>query len=169
MMGEFVGEVKNMVSEMIGDVHTAFPGKIVSVDASKGTCTVLPVMKIKTGNGKLIDYPKISGVPIVFPQGIGGDASIVFPVKAGDGCLLIVSEQSLDYWMYGMVTDSNLKFDITNAVCIPGLFKKLPSTFSEAVSEKAVIIDAGGVQLKVSPKEVTIKGNLKVKGTIESA
>lgn len=166
MMQEFVQQTKDNIAEQLQDVHTAVPGKIVSVEASSGTCTVLPVMKKKASNGSFIDYPKISGVPIVFPQGGGQGASVVFPVEAGDGCLLIISEQSLDYWMYGRMTDSDLRFDITNAICIPGLFQQMPDTFAEACSSSAVIVQAESTKLKITPNGAELVGNLKVDGKL---
>jgi hypothetical protein len=169
MTQEFVQSVKDTVNEQLSDVHTALPGRIVSVDTASGTCTVLPVMRAKKGNGGYINYPQISGVPIVFPQGGGQGMSVTYPVTAGDGCLLVISEQSLDYWMYGRTTDTDLKFDISNAVCIPGLFQQLPESFANACSDEAVIVDADGVRLSVSPKGVNIKGSLTVSGAIKGA
>jgi len=168
MMQEFVQNIKDTVKEELADVHTAIPGKIVSVDAGSGTCTVLPVMKKKASNGSLVDYPKISGVPLVFPQGSGQGCSVVYPVSSGDGCLIIVAEQSIDYWLYGRETDSDLRFDITNAICIPGLFQQLPATFGEACELDAVIVEADTTRLIVKPDGIEMVGNLKVKGKIEA-
>jgi hypothetical protein len=166
MVSEFVQQIKDTVSEQINEIHTAMPGRIVSVDTLVGTCTVMPMIKKKTPNGSLLEYPQISGVPLVLPQGSGQSASVSFPVKSGDGCLLIVSEQALDYWMYGRNTDTDLKFDITNAVCIPGLFKSVPKGFAYACRTDSIIVDAGSVRLTVSPTGVTVDGSLTVNGSI---
>ncbi len=122
MMQEFVQEIQNTVQRGLRGIHTAMPGRIVSFDAAKGIATVKPAMKFKKPDGKTMDFPQVTGVPVVFPQGAGQGATIAFPVKPGDSCLLVVAEQSLDYWQYGQETSTDLAFDMTNAICIPGLF-----------------------------------------------
>ena len=166
MLQEFVQQIKNTVREELADIHTALPAKIVSVNASSGLATVQPLVKRTLGNGKTISYPQISGVPIVLPQGANQDVAISIPVKAGDGCLIIISEQSLEYWLYGRETDTTLLFDITNAVCIPGLFQKPPESFKSACSNNAVIIDAGESRVTVKNSGITVKGNLTVNGNL---
>ena len=80
---------------------------------------------------------------------MGQRATIGFPVKPGDNCILIISEQSLDYWMYGQDTGTNLKFDLTNAMAIPGLFVKANTVVAEACSQDAIIVDVSGTRLTV--------------------
>lgn len=149
MNSELVQEIKETAQKAAESIHTAVPGTIVSYDPSKGQATVKPQMKFKTRGGKIIDYPQISGVPVVFQQHMGQKATIGFPVKPGDGCTLIISEQSLDYWMYGQDTGTNLKFDLTNAIAIPGLFVKANTVVSEACAQDAIIVDVSGTRLTV--------------------
>lgn len=168
MLNEFVQSVKDTVKESSGDMHTAFPGEIVSVDYATGTATVLPKIKLKTTNGGKIDFPQISGVPICIPQGSAQGTVIAYPVNPGDGCLLVIAEQSLDYWMYGRDTDTDLAFDITNAMCIPGLFPKVSPILAEACSSNSVIISSGGASLRVGNGGVSVIGSLTVSGSINA-
>ena len=149
MKSELVHQIKETAQKAAEGIHTAIPGTIVSYDPAKGQATVKPSMKFTTKGGNAIDYPQISGVPVLFQQHAGQKATVAFPVKPGDGCLLIVSEQSLDYWMYGQETGTNLKFDLTNAVAIPGLFAKANTVVAEACSQDAVIIDTSGTRITV--------------------
>ncbi len=157
MLQEFVQQIKDTIEEALEEVHTALPAKIVSVDTSTGMATVLPTMKKVMPDGTKLKYPKISGVPILMPQGAGQTVSIAFPVKSGDNCLLIISEQSLEYWLYGRETDTSLFFDLTNAICIPGLFQSPPDSFADACSSKAVILDSGDTRVTVKSSGVTVK------------
>lgn len=161
MMQEFVHEVNTAMQKMLGGVHTAMPGKIVSFDSSTGLATVLPVMKFRKPDGSTMDYPQITGVPVVFPQVMNQQATIAYPIKADDGCIIIVSEQSIDYWMYGQETDTDLSFDLTNAICIPGLFVPANSVMKKACDENAIIADLKGTFAKVRESEIV----LDVKGT----
>ena len=176
MMAEFNQAVADLVRSCINEIHTAMPGKIVSFDASTGLATVLPYMRYKKPDGTTIAYPQITGVPVLFPQGNSQSATIVYPVKDGDGCLIIISENSIDYWMYGQETDTDLPFDLTNAICIPGLFSKANSLVKEACNQNAIILDAKGSMVKVksdsveiSSNTVIINGDLKVTGKVTSS
>lgn len=173
MMQEFVQEIQNTVQRGLRGIHTAMPGRIVSFDAAKGIATVKPAMKFKKPDGKTMDFPQVTGVPVVFPQGAGQGATIAFPVKPGDSCLLVVAEQSLDYWQYGQETSTDLAFDMTNAICIPGLFAQGNPAVADACAQNAVIVDVKGTRLTVkggavtiSAPEVTVEGNLTVTGSL---
>lgn len=147
MNSELVQGIKNTAQDAVNRVHTAFPGIIELYDKAKGQATVKPVMKLKTKGGNYKDYPKITGVPVVFQQYSDQTATIGFPVKPGDGCLIIVSEQSLDHWMYGQETGTDLKYDLTNAVCVPGLFVPANTVVAEAIEQDAIIIDIEGTRM----------------------
>lgn len=175
MMQEFIHQLLKLVDQEIREIHTAIPGEIASFDTDTGLASVIPSMKFRKPDGSTVDYPQISGVPVVFPQGMGGEATIAYPVKAGDSCLIIISEQSLDYWMYGQETDTDLAFDISNAICIPGLFNTANKVMAEACQKNAIIVDVNGTRLSVSDGEVAIEapvvkmsGDLVVEGTVTS-
>lgn len=154
MMQEFVQSLKDATDEAIRGIHTALPGKIVKVDAAKGLVDVLPTMKYKQPSGKRLDFPKITGVPVVFPQSFEQKATIAFPIQPGDGCLIVFSEQSLDFWQYGQETDTDLAFDLSNAICIPGLFSSPSGVLQEACDQKAVIVDVEGSRLTVKKDRI---------------
>lgn len=180
MMQEFVDQINKSARSATEDMHTALPGEIKSYDPDKGVATVLPKAKFTKPDGSTMDFPEISGVPVMFPQ--SKNVTIAWPIKKGDGCLLVFSEQALDYWMYGKETDTKLKFDLTNAIAIPNLTSGGNNTMKLACDEDAVAIAAGdttvkitpstvqaevgGTVLTVSPDGVTIEGKLTVKGGI---
>ena len=176
MYQEFVQEMHDTIRGMIEEIHTAIPGEIVAFDADKGLATVRPIMKYRKPDGESIDYPNISGVPVVIPQASGQAVTIAFPIKSGDGCLLIVSEQSLDLWQYGQETATDLKYDLTNAICIPGLFSKPSDALKLACSENAAVIDTGGTRLavkngsvQIDAATITLNGNVSVNGNFTTS
>ena len=61
MLQEFVHQIKKTAQEVMTDMHTALPAKIVSVNSSEGLATVQPSVKMTLKNGDKIDYPQISG------------------------------------------------------------------------------------------------------------
>lgn len=166
MLQEFVKSVKDTAQKNTENMHTAVPAVIVEYDASTGLATVLPKAQFKKPNGEKIDYPPISGVPVAFPQ--SKNVTIAFPVKEGDNCILVFGEQALDYWLYGKETDTDLKFDLSNAMAIPNIATAGNPAMQEACNEDAVVIRSGSVTLKVKSDAVHIIGDLKVEGTITS-
>ncbi len=141
MIQEFVQQIENTVREATYDIHTALPGTISAFDPATGMATVKPEGSVARKNGRRLKYPSIVKVPVIFPQASGQDTVIAFPVKPGDGCLVIICENDLKSWMsHGKETESDMKFDLTNAVCIPGLFSAGNEAVQKAADENAVII-----------------------------
>lgn len=164
MMQEFVDSVNKTAKKAVGEIHTAVPAVITAFDAGSGLATVQPKAKFKKPNGDTMDYPSVSGVPVVFPQ--SQNVTIAFPVKAGDNCLLVFGEKALDYWLYGKETDTELNFDLSNAIAIPSLSTTGNAAMQTACAEDAAVVQAGGVVLKVKSDAVYIQGDLKVEGKI---
>lgn len=176
MNSELVQEIKNMAQAAAQSIHTAVPGIILSYDSAKGQAVVKPYMKFTTKGGNPIDYPQISGVPVLFQQYMGQQATVAFPVNPGDGCLLIISEQSLDYWMYGQDTGTDLRFDLTNAVAIPGLFAPANAVVADACKQDAIVADVSGTRItvkagkiQIDAAEIILNGNVAVKGSISAS
>lgn len=193
MMQEFVQQMEDTVRESMYGIHTALPGTISAFDPSTGMATVKPEGSVAMKNGKRLKYPSIVKVPVVFPQAGGQDIVIAYPVKPGDGCVLIICENDLKPWMsHGKETESDMKFDLTNAVCIPGLFSEGTEAVQKAVDENAVIVrnrtmelmlkedefrveheqnavqmDAEGIGLKCGEKSLTVRqSHIEIKGDL---
>lgn len=154
MMQEFVQQIENTIRESVYDIHTALPGTISEFDPVTGMATVKPEGSVAMKNGKRLKYPSVVKVPVVFPQAGRQDTVIAYPVKPGDGCLVIVCENDLKPWMsHGKETESDMKFDLTNAVCIPGLFSEGTEAMQKAVDEKAIIIRNKNMELMLKEDE----------------
>lgn len=176
MMQEFVQQVTDTAKGIMEGMHTAIPGVVVSFDVSTCMATIQPKMKFRKPDGSTIDYPNISGVPVVIPQSAGQNATVAFPIKAGDSGLIIAAEQSLDYWMYEQETSTNLHFDLTNGVFIPGLFNKPNKVLAEATNSNAVIIDVNGTRatvmsglVKIDAAAIQLNGNVTIQGNLTTS
>lgn len=183
MVQEFTSELEKTVGGLINDVHTAIPARITSFDADKCTCGVSICGKFVTNTGEAISYPEMSNIPVVFPCSIVDDVGIAFPIKPGDGCLVVFSETELDEFKTGSESVGSLKFDLTNAVCIPGLLSQAFDIAKDAQDKQAVVIKSGS-QVKVTVQKdkidikapkvevvapiVDITGDVTVNGTITS-
>lgn len=158
MMQEFVQQIENTVREATYDMHTALPGTISEFDPISGMATIKPEGSVAMKNGKRLKYPSIVKVPVVFPQAGGQEAVIAYPVKPGDGCLIIVCENDLKPWIsHGKETESDMKFDLTNAVCIPGLFSEGNEAMQKAAEENAIILKNKDMELQLKADEMRIE------------
>lgn len=167
MMQEFVDQINKTARKATEDMHTSLPGEITAFDPGTGMASVQPKAKFKKPSGETMDFPVVTGVPVQFPQ--SANATIAWPIKPGDGCLLVFSESALDYWMYGKETDTVLKFDLSSAIAIPGLSAKGNAAMQTACAEDAVVVVVGGTTLKVTSEGVTVIGKLTVEGEIVAA
>lgn len=191
MNNEVVEQVEMLVKDVINNsIHTAMPGKVVSVNDVSGLMSVQPIGSFYCGK-KEMDYPVVSGVPICVTANSKG-ASICSPIKAGDSVLLICAEQSLSAFISD-TTDgqSNEKFELTNCIAIPGIQRSMPDSQKEANNKDAVVVangnikilimkdgievtDGGGMEIHISNGKVSIegkvviKGDLKVEGSIDA-
>lgn len=152
-----VDQIKLAIKEQVNNIHTCLPGEIVSVDKRKGLVEVQPKAQMTFSNGKTLDFPIIAGVPLVFPQ--GGDASITFPVKEGDQCLIVFSEQPLDYWFGEGEASPNVKHGLSGAIAIPGLMKEISDDFALALEKNEMIIRNGVSVVELSDKKITVSQN----------
>lgn len=182
MIQEFSQQVEETARAVVGEVHTALPGGIVSFDPGAGTATVKPAGKYVTSDGKALDYPTITEAPVVFPFCQSAGIGMAFPIKKKDDCLIIISEMELDAWRSGAESEGSLRFDLTSAMVIPGLLNGGAAIFEKACSRDAVVIQAGetelmvydaGVEivageneLKITGNDIKVKGDMKVDGNI---
>ena len=166
MLQEFSEEVEKTARAVVNEIHTALPGEVISFDGGTGTATVKPVGKFVTSDGKKLDYPTITEAPIVFPFCQQAGVGIAFPVKAGDSCIILISEVELDQWRSGAEAEGSLRFDLTNAMILPGLLKGTSALAAAAVSANGVIVQAGDSSITVSGGGIAVRGNLKVDGNI---
>lgn len=146
--------LKDAIESRLVDVHTAMPGVIVSYDSSKQQAQVQPSLQRKFAGGTVSALPPISNVPVVHPR--GGTASILLPIAAGDPCLLIFSERSLDNWKsQGGISDpaDTRKHHLSDAFCIPG-----GSAFNGSVAG-----DSSDLIIKNGTSVITIKPSGKFK------
>lgn len=83
--------LRDAIASGLAGLRVSLPGKIVKFDAPSQTA------QVQVGPG---DLPIISAVPVVFDG--GGGYAVTFPVQAGDPCLLVFTDVSLDEWASGV-------------------------------------------------------------------
>lgn len=138
--------LRNAVMRILNGVHTSMPGIIVSFDPLQNRAVVQPALNKKYVTGPMA-LPIVNNVPVIFPP------NVVFPIIPGDYCLLVFSERANDLWLAngGQVTpDDPRKFDLSDAVAIPGL-KPFNASFPSN--------DNTSYQISFEGSSITIKAN----------
>lgn len=105
-----VEALMGLIRAQLLDVNTAIPGVIVSYEG--GLARVAPTGKKRFADGDALDYPIIPNVRVCWPSFAGGAAGVKGPVKPGDRCLLVFSQQAVDG------TDDRRMFDLQDAYAV---------------------------------------------------
>lgn len=161
MSNQDIDNIMSMVKQQIGGVHTAMPGKVVAFEPVLCRATIKPSINYHTADDRILDYPLITGVPVFMPR--AGAAQITYPVKAGDSCLIVFCERSIDEWIGKGSTDNHdpRQFDLTDGFAFVGMCP------AQNISADNVEIINNSTLVSVTPdKEVNIIGNVNIKGNV---
>jgi hypothetical protein len=114
--------------------HTVTVGVVQAYDAARQTVTVQPAIRKRFANGETARFPTLVEVPVAHYQA-GGFVIHAAPA-AGDPCLLLFSERSIDEWLIAGCDDVTAqdprRFDLQDAVALLGL-----SPYNDAIPAAA--------------------------------
>jgi len=156
---------------MMTQVRCAMPGVIQSFDPATQTATAQPAIKMRVNLGegvKQMDLPVITNIPVVLPFAQTAGLLMTLPIKAGDECLLIFSDRSIDNFlqMGGVqpavgagpddTTTTPRSHSLTDAICIPGVVSN-PKAVPEYNADNIEIRDKERKQyISLGPQGITI-------------
>lgn len=129
------------------------PGIVVSYDRVTQTCSATPgislAKKTKTGVIERVAAPSLHNIPVIFPGSRG--VSITWDLQAGDEVLLVVCGRAIDGWKAtgGANTEplDPRRFDLQDAVAIPGLRSRGNAIEAEGVAEGATVWLSNDIRL----------------------
>lgn len=154
----------DFLNSRFDNLHTCLPGEIVQYYGhAERKAKVKPLIKLRNSNNQLIQIQPIDGVPVVFPS--SKTFSMTFPLKKGDGVLLLFSEASMGNFLNNNIeqeADDMTRFSLGDCIAVPGLwsFKNAPSP---APSDNDVIIKFHEAVIKLDAA-----GNITLNGGTES-
>jgi hypothetical protein len=154
--------VRQAIESALNGVHVCLPGVVQRYDKSTAKAEVKPVLSKAYLDETTEDMPVIANVPVVWMRTV--NAVIHLPLAKGDTVLLVFSERSMDSWLsdgkVGAPPDRR-KFDLSDAIAIPGLFPF--SASNPATDGDAVEVIHGNASIKITESQVDINnGNLTV-------
>lgn len=117
--------MEHQISTFLESVHTTFPATIQTYNSSKREATIIPSVRLRMGQGQLVQLKPIPGVPVVFP--CSSNFGLTFDLSPGDGVMIHCTEQAIGNWInsqLGTVVDpeDNSRFSLTDAIAVPGLY-----------------------------------------------
>jgi hypothetical protein len=105
------------------NIHTSFPGKVVSYDPKTRRADIQPSLKRQLPNKSFVDFPIIPDVPVIFPG--TSEYTIHFPLKEKDEVDVHVCERSTDVWRdsgdKGIEDSDPRRFNLQDCYATPGL------------------------------------------------
>lgn len=160
---------------------TALPGVIESFDPAAMTAVVQPAIQGRVskpdGSVQLVNLPLLLDCPVVFPS--GGGATLTFPVKKGDECLVVFTSRCMDGWWQNSGVQAPLEarmHDLSDGMVLVGPRSKpkalgSPSTTKAQLrsdtGETFVELDPAGQTVNITaPGGSTIHANVTINGTL---
>lgn len=152
-MSDIVDLLNKLKQDISNSIRVCMPAKVESYDFKTQKASVKIDMKELFENGTTLDYPVVSGVPVVFMA--SGGASITMPVLKGDNCLLIFADRDLSNWLFGgsgQKPNSTRMHNLSDAIAIMGLSSF--NTTSKAENNTDVLINYSGSKITIKPDGV---------------
>lgn len=156
MIQEVVEQIESTARDvMTSNLHTSMPAIIEKIDLEKGLVDLKPSGSYYV-NGLEMEYPLIPSVPMVL--NIGEKCAAVSPIRVGDNVMMVCAEQSISSWLTETDRDQmDERFELQNAMAVPGLQKKASEIQKEANEDNAYIIANGdGQRVKVYEDRIEI-------------
>lgn len=155
--------INGWTKSQIDNAHVALPGVITSYDAGSNRASVKPSGNYQAKDGRSLPYPVIYNAPVVFPTGSGGKAGVTFPIKSGDGCLIVFSDEALNGYLSGNVNPGDPRHHSMNdAIVIPGLYSGGATSEVEYPNETCMTCDGSLVRLDGSHLIISLKNGTTI-------
>lgn len=172
--------LSQMLSEVVNSIRVSLNcvkiGEIVEFNKQNQTAKIrvlhIQDQKYDTRMEGELEYPILGDVPVVVLQ--GGGASITFPIKTGDQCLLLFCDYMIDnWWISGDKATSIVprKHDLSDSIAIVGL-QALPKAIQDysdylhlKYNENSDIVI--GEQIDVNNETINLNGNTNISENLE--
>lgn len=149
-MADIVNLLSKLKEDVSNSIRVCMPAKIESYDFKTQKASVKVTMQELYEDGSTVDYPIISGVPVVFMA--AGGASINLPVLKGDSCFVIFFDRDMSNWLLGgagQKPNSTRSHNMSDAVAIMGLSPFTNTSKTENNTD--VLINYSGSKITIKP------------------
>ena len=154
-------------------LHCALPGIVEAFDEAEQTVSVRLAVRERvrdeTGEGWADrEVPVLRNVPVLLPR--AGGWSLLFPIHAGDECLVVFCDRCIDgWWQSGGVQSQaeSRSHDYSDAVAVLGPWSQPRRIQGKWPQNGARLTkDTGGCYIEVGSGTVTIAGDCVITGSL---
>lgn len=144
MISTLTDLVKRTVRKAMEETRVAMPARVLSYDAGSRLARIQILQPELTSDGKTVDQPVITDVPVFMP--IGGGAAVTFPVGAGDEGVVWFADQDIGAWSAdgNRSPDSARRHSLTDAMFMPAQGRG-------AADADNMVISFGGATIILTP------------------
>lgn len=158
--GELTARELEIRSYIANNLNTAIPAKIQGFDPVSQTCSAQPTIKRMLADGGSVDYPLCQDMPVYFMG--GNDWQATFPVKSGDECLLVFSQDCIDNWhSSGEISEpfENRSFDLSDGFALVG-FRSAAHAIADFDNQAFVIRNKdNNIKVKLADNDIQVDFN----------
>ena len=157
--------INDLMQKISNSIRVAMPASIESYDFKTQKADIKIDMQELYHNETSLDYPVLSGVPVIFPR--CGGASITMPIVRGDTCLVMFLDRDSTSWLLGgkgLKPKSMRSHHLSDAVAIMGLSPFTSKSPSKNNTDMLISFDGSEITLKPkgtidihTAKEINIK------------
>lgn len=157
--------INALMQKISNSIRVAMPAVIEIYDFKTQKADIKVDMQELYQNDTSLDYPVLSGVPVIFPR--CGGASITMPINRGDTCLVMFLDRDSTAWLLGgknLKPKSTRTHHLSDAVAIMGLSPFTSKSPAKNNTDMLISFDGSFVTLKpkgnidiISAKEINIK------------
>lgn len=170
--GSDFGVIAFIVEQLLGEVRTIVPVKVVAVTgggvgAGPPKVDVLPLVKQMDGIGTTQSHGNVLSLPVM--RWKSGNGSIVVDPVVGDLGLALVSDRD----MSAVVTSgaeaapgSFRRFDLADGLYLGGILGIAPTQYIAFTSTGVKVSDKNGNVIDMKSGSIAITGNVTVTGTV---
>lgn len=144
------------IQQALASVWTALPGYVESFDPEKVTVVVQLGLQhqrlMPDGTVQQVTPSLLYDVPVYFPR--GGGATLTFPIKQGDECLVIFACRSIDSWWQsgGVQAQSDSRsHDMSDGFAIIGPMSQANKISGISADKVQLRSDDGSTYIELDP------------------
>ncbi len=159
-MHDIVDLVRKISKSTSSNIKVCLPGIVQEYDFKTQRASIKIDIKEVFEDGSDIDYPVITGVPVIFTA--TSLASITIPVTQGDSCLVLFADRDISNWLLGASGEkpNTIRMhNLSDAIAIIGLMQYSKVNNAENNDDLLIRYKNGKIRIKDSGKIEIITDN----------
>lgn len=161
-----------IVEQLLGDVRTIVPCKVVAVTgggagAGPPKVDVLPLVKQMDGIGTATSHGNVLSLPVI--RWKSGNGSIVIDPVVGDIGLAVIADRDISAVVVSGAESppgSFRRFDLADGIYLGGILGPAPTQYVTFTSTGVKISDKNGNIIDMKSGSIAITGNVTVTGSV---